>query len=57
MQRNAAQFAHLSLLHQLGRAFDDAVETRVADKHVMRFFGEHELAGARQGLETGFGER
>ena len=33
------------------------LDAGVADEHVMRFFGQHELAGARERLEPGFGQR
>src|SRR5205807_9469885 len=59
LEWNAAGFAHIfvgTLLHQLRRAADDAAQPRIADKHVMSFFGQHELAGARQRLEPGFSQ-
>src|SRR5256884_2414604 len=52
---NGAQLPHIFvwvLFHQLRGPFDNAAQSRIADKHVMRFFGQHELAGARQRLES-----
>src|SRR5213593_624983 len=55
LQRDTAGGPHIFvLLHQLRGAFDDAAQPRVADKHVMRFFGQHETAGARQWFESRF---
>src|SRR5207253_1253672 len=44
------------LLHHLERALDDAADAGLADEHVMRFLGEHELAGARQRIEAALGQ-
>src|SRR6185503_435638 len=41
LERNAAELAHVAFLHQLRGATADAAQTRIADKHVMRFFGKH----------------
>ena len=59
VERNASELTHIFvriLLHQLRSAFDDAAQARVADKHMMRFFGQHKSARARQRLETRFGQ-
>src|SRR5690242_8182431 len=59
LQWNAAEFAHVLiwvLLHELRGAFDHAAQSRVADKHVMRFFGQHETTGSRQRLESRFSQ-
>src|SRR6185436_16843253 len=56
VERNAAELAHVTFFHQLCGTSDDATEPGISDKHVMRFFGEHELARARQRLEAGFRE-
>src|SRR6185503_10456586 len=52
VERDATQFANVALFHQLCSAPDHAAETRVADKHVVRFFSKHEAAGAREWFET-----
>src|SRR6185369_7820747 len=57
LERNAAELAHIALLHELRGATADAAQTSVADKHVMRFFRQHELARARERLEARFSER
>src|SRR2546425_4789149 len=54
LQRNTAQFAHVAVFafaHQLSGAFHYSTNPSLADEHVMRFFSQHELAGARQRLE------
>ena len=43
-------------LHQFAGPLNDALNTGVADEHMVRFFGQHEAAGARQGVECRFGE-
>ena len=40
-----------------GRDTPDPADARLADEHVVRFIGQHELAGACQRIETGFGQR
>ena len=40
-------------LHRLAGALDGAADAGLADEHVMRFFGQHEAAGARQRIEAG----
>src|SRR3974377_2481970 len=44
------------LLHDFASALDDAAYAGFADKHVMRFFGEHEPARARKRIEPGLGK-
>ena len=44
------------LLHDFQRALHHAAHSRFADEHVMRFFREHEAAGACQRIETGLGQ-
>ena len=39
------------LVHDFDCAPDDARDAGVADEHVMRLFGEHELARSRQRIE------
>ena len=39
-------------LHRLAGALDGAADAGLADEHVVRFFGEHEAAGARQRIEA-----
>src|SRR5690242_21112972 len=56
VERNAAELAHITFFHQLRRATDHAPKTGVANKHVMRFLGEHEVARARERLKARFGE-
>ena len=43
--------------HQRATALNDTRYAGFANKHVMRFFGQHEPAGPRQRVETGFGQR
>ncbi len=45
------------LLHQLTRTLHDARQARVADEHVVRFFGQHETGGSRQRIEGAFRQR
>ena len=45
------------LLHHFERAPDDAADAGLADEHVVRFLGQHELAGARQRIEAALGQR
>ena len=40
-------------LHRVAGALKHAADTGLADEHVMRLFGQHEAAGARQGIEAG----
>src|SRR4029453_16604564 len=40
------------LLHRFARALDDARDAGLAHEHVVRFFREHEAAGARERIET-----
>src|SRR5260370_30012995 len=42
--------------HDFAGALNDAADSGLADKHVMRFFGEHEAAGAGERVEAGFSE-
>ena len=54
-----AQFGDVvgfELVHDIHRALNRAADTRFAHKHVMRFFGQHELGGARQRIEGRFGQ-
>ena len=44
-------------LHRLAGALHDAADAGLADEHVMRLFGQHEAAGARQRIEAGLRER
>jgi hypothetical protein len=44
------------LVHHLAGAVDDAAHTRLAHKHVVRFFGQHELGGAGQRVKAGLGQ-
>src|SRR5580658_1647626 len=44
------------LLHHFERAAHDPRDAGVADEHVMRFLGQHELAAAREWIETALGE-
>ena len=39
--------------HRLAGALDGAADAGLADEHMMRFFGQHEAAGARQRIEAG----
>ena len=43
-------------LHRLAGALHGAGNAGLADKHVMRFLGQHEAAGARQRIEAGLRE-
>src|SRR5688500_11903421 len=52
VERNAAELAHVALLHQLRSAPDNTAEACVADKHVMRFFGKHEFTRACERFEA-----
>lgn len=45
------------LLHRLAGALHDAADAGLADEHVMRLFGQHEAAGARQRIEAGLRQR
>src|SRR5229473_988293 len=45
-----------ALLHHLERAPHHAGDAGIADEHVVRLFGQHELAGARQRIEAALGE-
>src|SRR5437868_6891431 len=54
VERNATELTDIALLHQLRRAPDNTAQASVSDEHVMRFFGEHELARSSQWFETGF---
>src|SRR5690242_5741818 len=54
---DAAELTHVTFFHQLRGAPDHAAESGVADEHVVRFFGEHELARARQWFEPRFRQR
>ena len=40
-------------LHRLAGALDGAADAGLADEHVVRLFGQHEAAGARQRIEAG----
>ena len=56
---NTAQRSHVFvwvLFHQLRGPFDDAAQSSISDKHVMRFLSQHELTRARQGLESRFSQ-
>ncbi|EWS63643.1 hypothetical protein Y695_03123 [Hydrogenophaga sp. T4] len=44
------------LVHHLAGAVDHAAHARLAHEHVVRFFGEHELGGARQRVEAALGQ-
>ena len=48
--------ADFIFLHHVASALDDSSYARFADEHVMRFFGEHEAASARERIESGFRE-
>ena len=39
--------------HRLAGALDGAADAGLADEHVVRLFGQHEPAGARQRVEAG----
>ena len=41
-------------LHDLAGALHDPHDAGLADKHVVRFFGQHETAGTRQRVEAAF---
>ena len=62
-QVNHAERAHvrwifdLVFLHYLASPLNNASNARLADKHMVRFFGEHEPASARKRIKTGFRER
>src|SRR5215213_186461 len=56
-ERDATEFAHVAFLHQLRSAAADAPEARIADKHVMCFFRQHELARTCERLKARLGER
>ena len=49
--------ADLVFAHHLTGSLHDARHAGFADEHVMRFFGQHEPAGARQRIEARFGQR
>ena len=51
-----AHIVSLVLTHQLACALDDAPHSGLADEHVVRFFGQHEAAGARQRVEPALAE-
>src|SRR5713226_3409946 len=51
-----AQVVRLVLAHDLAGALDDAHDARFAHEHVVRLFGEHEAARARQGVEAALGQ-
>ena len=55
--RIATRIVGVQLLHHFKRAPDDAIDAGVADEHVVRLFGQHELAGARQRIEARLGQR
>src|SRR3989442_3944530 len=44
------------LLHDLARALHDAADAALAHEHVVRLFGEHEAARAREGVEAALGQ-
>ena len=65
-QVDDAELAHLldlvrvvdaGLLHRLAGALDDAGDAGLAHEHVVRFFGQHEAAGARQRIEARLRQR
>ena len=45
------------LFHDFERASHDAADARIADEHVMGLFGQHELAGPRERIETRLRQR
>ncbi|MNV53839.1 hypothetical protein D3C71_1460010 [compost metagenome] len=47
----------LQLVHHFAGALDHARDARFAHEHVVRFFGQHELGGARQRVEAGLRQR
>ena len=54
-----AQLGHVigfELVHDIHCALNGAAHTRLAHKHVVCFFGQHELGGACQRIERGFGQ-
>ena len=63
LQVDHAELAHifrsvdLVLLHHFAGALDHARHARLADEHVVRLFGEHEAAGARERIEARLGQR
>src|SRR5256886_17335053 len=44
----------LVFLHHLASPLNNAANSRLADKHMVRFLGQHEAAGSRQRIEAGF---
>ena len=44
----------IQFFHHFEATLDHPRNSRVADEHVMRFFGEHEAAGARKRIEARF---
>ena len=44
-------------MHNLARALQHARHARFADKHMVRFFRQHELRRARQRVKTRLGQR
>ena len=44
------------LVHDLAGPLHNAADAGLANEHVVRFLGQHEAAGARQGIEGGFRE-
>ena len=55
----SAQLGHVvgfELVHHVHSALDGAAHARLTHKHVMRFFGQHELGGACQWIECRFGQ-
>lgn len=47
----------LQLVHHFAGALDHARDAGFAHEHVVRLFGQHELGGAGQRVEAGFGQR
>src|SRR5260370_8907586 len=63
LQIDYAERAHIRgsvdfvFLHDFAGALNNAAHATFSDEHVMRFFGEHEPAGACERIQTGFSER
>ena len=54
---NPGRIVGLELVHDFAGAGDDPRDARLANEHVMRFFGQHEFRGAGERIETAFGQR
>src|SRR5690606_5008561 len=53
---NSVRVVGLELIHHLSGALQYAGHAGLAHKHVVRFFGQHELGRTGQGIEARFGQ-